>query len=316
MKKVLYLILTSVLLVFLSGCSNEDIREEEFNLEVEGGTIYGTLTLPKDGDTFKVAIIHQGSGPTDRDGNSHIGGSNNSLKMIATELANHGIASVRYDKRGIAESMSLVQREEDLVFEDYINDLNLWIDRVRGDERFEEIYLIGHSEGALIASVSATEGEVNGFISLAGAGYSAYDTLVRQLSSQPKEIRDELFPIMDELLKGELVKNIDPMYASLFRESVQPYLISWFKYDPIEIYSRIEEPIIIIQGDNDLQITLEDASRLAESINQEPIIVEGMNHVLKDAPRDYEENLKTYQLPNLELHPQLVEEIVEFIIEN
>lgn len=313
-KRIYYLILALALVT--TGCSSNGIREEDYNLDVEGGTIYGTLTLPEDGNTFKIVIIHQGSGPTDRDGNSHIGGSNNSLKMVAQNLAENGIASLRYDKRGIAESMALVQREEDLVFEDYINDLNLWIDKVHTDTRFSEIYLLGHSEGALIASVSATQRDIDGFISLAGAGYSAYDTLKRQLSSQPKEITDVAFPIMDRLLNGELVSNIDPMYGALFRESVQPYLISWFQYNPVEIYSKIDAPVVVIQGDNDLQITIEDADRLGESIGQEPIIIQGMNHVLKDAPEDFEENLKTYQMPNLKLHPGLMDVIVNFIVEN
>jgi len=312
-----FIIILIVLISLLFGCGKESqIVEEDYNLDVEGGRIFGTLTLPKEGNSFKVVIIHQGSGPTDRDGNSHIGGSNNSLKMIAHELAENNIASIRFDKRGIAASMALIEKEEDLVFEDYINDLTLWVEKAKSDSRFSKIYLLGHSEGALIASVAATKSEIDGFISIAGAGYSAYDTLVRQLSTQPKEITDIAIPIMDKLMAGELVNDVPQMFASLFRQSVQPYLISWFKYDPVQVYGMIDVPVLIIQGDNDIQITIEDANRLAESINKQAEIIPGMNHVLKDAPTDYEENLKTYQIPDLQLHPQLMGTIINFINSN
>lgn len=89
-----------ILAILLSGCSKGGITYtvEEYNLEVDGGTIYGTLTLPKGVEDVPVAIIHAGSGPTDRNGNSNIAGDNNSLKMIAEALAEEGIASLRYDK--------------------------------------------------------------------------------------------------------------------------------------------------------------------------------------------------------------------------
>ncbi len=121
---------------------------------------------------------------------------------------------------------------------------------------------------------------------------------------------------MEELKKGNLVDDVPEGLYSLFRPSVQPYMISWFKYEPREIISRIDVPILIIQGDTDLQITVEDAKALHEANpNSELIIIEGMNHVLKDAPMDQQENMATYSNPNLELNAEFKEELIRFIKE-
>ena len=318
MSKRIFVLSIILLLIALTGCSKggSKIKEEKFNLDVEGGTIYGTLTLPKGKEIQSIALIHAGSGPTDRDGNSSIGGDNNSLKMLAEALGDAGIASVRYDKRGIAASMALIEKEDDLIFEDYINDLNLWVEKLREDSRFNKIYIIGHSEGALIGAQSAADSKVDGFISLAGVGFSAYDTLKRQLSVQPKEVTDVTNPILEELYNGNTVDNIPQELYSLFRPSVQPYLISWFKYDPVEVYKRIEAPILILQGDNDVQVTVEDAKELHSAKESKLVIIEGMNHILKNAPRDPQGNLDTYKDPDLPLNEELVKEIVEFIRDN
>lgn len=313
--KIRIIVFTIVLTSLLSGCSigGNLYMEEKYNLEVDGGTIYGTLTIPKEKGIYPVAIIHAGSGPTDRDGNNSIAGDNNSLKMVAQSLGDAGIASVRYDKRGIAESMELIEKEEDLIFEDYINDLNLWVEKLRADSRFNKIFIIGHSEGALIGAQSAVDSKVDGFISLAGVGFSAYDTLKRQLSVQPKEITDITTPILEELYNGNIVEEIPQDLYALFRPSVQPYLISWFKYEPVEVYKNIEAPILIIQGDNDIQVTVEDAEALHSAKESKLVIIKGMNHVLKDAPRDVQGNLDTYKDPKLELNEELKKEIIEFI---
>lgn len=316
MNKRLLVLLTLSILLAITGCKgNKDggFKEEKYNLEVEGGTIFGTLTIPNGEAVYPVALIHQGSGPTDRDGNSAIAGDNNSLKMIAEALAESGIASVRYDKRGIAASMALIEKEEELVFESYIDDANLWINTIRNDSRFNKVYIIGHSEGALIGAQAAVDSKVDGFISIAGVGFSAYDTIKRQLESQPKEITDLTTPILQELKNGNLVDNVPQDLYSLFRPSVQPYMISWFKYDPVEVIREVEAPILILQGDNDLQVTVEDAKKLNEAKESKLVIISGMNHILKDAPTDQQGNFDTYKDPELPLNEELKKEIINFI---
>ena len=117
-------------------------------------------------------------------------------------------------------------------------------------------------------------------------------------------------------MKGNLVDDVPEGLNSLFRPSVQPYLISWFKYDPVEEIAKIDVPVLIIQGDRDLQITVDDAKQLhMGNPNSKLAIVQGMNHVLKDVPEDREGNLKTYNDSNLPLNKQFVKELVRFINE-
>lgn len=327
MKKIILILLSVVMIASLSSCSPKEqsstendekdyIIEQNYDLKVKEGEIKGTLALPKEKDFDTVAIIIAGSGPTDRDGNSTISGDNNSLKMLAHSLGGEGIASLRYDKRAAAESQSLIETEEDLIFEDYIEDVNLWIDKLKEDDRFKKIVVIGHSEGALVGAESSSEKDVDGYVSIAGVGYNAADTLERQIQSQSDEVYEQSFPIIEGLRQGKVTSNPPKELESLFRPSVQPYLISWFKYDPFEVIGEVKVPVLILQGDNDLQVTVDDAKRLKEGKPEgKLVIIDNMNHILKDAPRDDKGNLKTYKDPNLPLNETLVTEITSFIKE-
>lgn len=324
--KFLLIIIILVTAISITGCKKEDninsetgfnkkYKEENYNLDTKNGTIYGSLMIPEKLENETVALIIAGSGPTDRNGNNPgIPGENNSLKMVAEALAKEKIASVRYDKRGIGESASLIEKEEELVFEDYIEDVIDWIEKLEEDNRFSNIIIIGHSEGALIGAVAASNVNVQGYVSLAGMGFSAYDTLVRQLSDQPGDIAKRSQPILDELKNGNLVEDIDKDLEALFRPSVQPYMISWLKYDPAEEIKKIKAPILIVQGKNDLQVTIEDAERLHKG-NPEAklVLIEKMNHILKDAPKSKNRNFATYSKPDLPLNEELVKELIEFI---
>lgn len=289
--------------------------EETIELNTSSGTIEGTLLIPSNGDTFPLAVILSGSGPTDRDGNNPMM-KNNSLKMLATELQKNGIASLRYDKRGVGKSKLAAGKEEDLRFEQYISDAIAWISLLSKDKRFSAITVIGHSEGSLIGMVASQQPEVAKFVSIAGSGQSADQTIRKQLSSQPAAVQNLANPILDKLVQGETVDNVHPMLHSLFRPSVQPYMISWFKYDPREEISKLTIPVLIIQGSTDIQVSSNDADLLANSLKTaRKVIIEGMNHVLKDAPKDKTANLKTYANPDLPINPMLVTVITDFIKE-
>lgn len=323
--KIIFIILATSMVVSLSGCkhhkeSNATINkamgvlEEMYNLQVKEGEIEGTLTLPEEKNFDTVAIIIAGSGPTDRDGNNLTVGENNCLKMIAHSLGKEGIATLRYDKRGIGESQSLVERKEDLIFTNHIDDLNLWIDKLGKDNRFKNIVIIGHCEGALIGAESTVEKDIKGYISIAGVGENGADALERQLKALNEQIYEQGRPILEDLKMGKLTNNPPREFEPLFRPSMQPYLISWFKHDPCKVIEKIQVPILIIQGANDFQVTVEDAKKLKEGNPESKlVIIDNMNHMLKDAPKDRKGNLETYCDPELPLNTKLVEEIVSFI---
>ena len=284
-------------------------------LHTATGTLYGTLDLPKGAGPFPVALLISGSGPTDRDGNSPLlPGKNDSLKKLAVALKTAGVASVRYDKRGIGQSAAAAPEEAALRFDTYIDDAVAWIKLLAGDPRFTKVAVIGHSEGSLIGMIAARRAGAAAFVSIAGAGAPADVVLKRQLAGQPEPLRGEAFRIIDRLVAGRTVAKVDPRLMALFRPSVQPYLISWFRYDPSAEIAKLRIPVLIVQGTTDLQVDAGDAERLhAAAPGSQLAIVEGMNHVLVESPANREENLATYGNPRLPLAPSLVGPLVEFL---
>lgn len=290
------------------------VTYDELTVPVEGGELKVALQMP-DNPTGDLVIIHAGSGPTNKDGNTIGSGKNNSLKMIAEELAAQGIASVRFDKRGIGENTALMTKEANLTFTHYINDVSAIVTYMKQDSRFTSIHLLGHSEGALIMTLAAQHDGIASLIVVAGAGRPADEILLEQLSaSLPPNLLNESKVALQKLKAGEMVANVSNELMALFRPSVQPYMRSWLQYDPQQEIKKVTAPILIIQGKKDIQITEIDAKALA--IGNEKATVryfEQMNHVLKDIKGDYQENIASYTTPELPLANGLIEEIVKFI---
>ncbi|MTD29810.1 alpha/beta fold hydrolase [Planomicrobium sp. YIM 101495] len=292
---------------------------EKMEVAVTNGKLTVQVEVPEGEGPHPVAVIIAGSGPTDKNGNSiALPGKNNSLKMLGEELKEQGIASVRFDKRGVGENMLLGGNEEELRFEDYIEDVVALVDTLKRDDRFSEISIIGHSEGALVGLAAVNRTQVDHFISLAGAGRTVDEVLVEQLTAQlPASLLEESKEIIDQLKQGELVSGVSPELQSVFRPSVQPYMISWLLYDPAEEIAKLNIPALIIGGTNDLQVPAEDAELLhASNESSELMIIEGMNHVLKEVGDSEEENIAAYADPELPLADGLMAAIVKFISSN
>jgi len=304
-----------VAFLFITINVNAQISEDSISLESSTGIIRGTLLLPEKSEKVPLVIMIAGSGPTDRDGNNPMM-KNNSLKMLAHGLGENGIASLRYDKRGIGESKNAGITEKDLRFEHYVEDVKSWIELLNVDKRFSKLIIIGHSEGSLIGMIASNTQKVDAFISLAGVGRPAAEIIKEQLKAQPQFVLDQAMPILEQLERGEKVEEVPPFLFTIFRPSVQPYIISWFKYNPIVEIAKLEKPIMIIQGTTDIQVGTVDAVLLAAANERsKKEIIEGMNHVLKMAPADRMKNMQTYSDPELPVHDELLEKIVAFINE-
>lgn len=286
--------------------------------EVTLGNISGTLTLPSSSLPSPVVLIIAGSGPTDRDGNSVLGVKTDAYKMVAEGFAKEGIATLRYDKRGIGKSKSGMTQEADLRFETYIDDAVAWISWLKADRRFSKVIVLGHSEGSLIGLVAAKRAGVSAFISVAGAGKSADKILKEQLKSKlPPQLLAESNAILDSLRAGKKVENVSATLHSLYRPSVQPYMISWIKYDPVKEIAQLKIPVLIVQGTTDLQVGVADAKLLSASNPKAKLaIIQNMNHVLKEASADPQQNMATYSNAALPLVGGLMNEMVEFIKTN
>jgi pimeloyl-ACP methyl ester carboxylesterase len=280
--------------------------ELDESVQTPTGELHGTLTVPILKGTFPVALIIAGSGPTDRNGNN-AQMKNNSLQMLAHELAAQGIASLRYDKRGVGASKEALISQEKLRFEDYAEDAKAWAAELKADSRFRKLIVIGHSEGSLLGLLACEQADV--FVSLAGAGRPIdvilKEQLTAQLSGQKKLLRTAVEGI-SKLKKGEQVEDVPTELIALFHPSIQPYLISWMKYDPAVEISKLKIPVVIVQGTTDLQVQVQDAELLhAASFGSRYILIEGMNHIFKLAPSDREKNIETYSNPELPLAEEL-----------
>jgi len=300
--------------LFVTFNSFAESIEKIVSIETGTGKLEGTLLLDNSQSSNTVALIIAGSGPTDRDGNNPAM-VNNSLKLLADGLAKVGISSLRYDKRGIGNSNSPGLKEVDLRFENYINDASSWIEYLNKLSRFNKIVVIGHSEGSLIGMVVSQQKNVDKFISIAGAGQPIDQTIREQLKAQPAIVIEQSTPILDKLLQGETVDNIPAFLNALFRPSVQPYMISWFKYDPQKEISKLNKPVLIVQGSTDIQVSLKDADMLAEANKKaEKVVIQNMNHIFKEAPLDRQANFQTYNQSELPIKPELVKVISEFVL--
>lgn len=205
--------------------------------------------------------------------------------------------------------------------EDYVNDVTGWIDLLAKDKRFTGITVAGHSEGSLIGMLTCRKRpEVKGFISIAGAGSPAYDLIEKQVAAQmtPESIRKEVASINESLKNGKEVAQVPAYLQTLFRPSVQPYLISWYKYNPQTVIASLKMPILILQGKKDIQVQEEEAARLKKASPQaELILIDKMNHVLKDCESiNPQQQMAVYNNPSLPVNAALINAIAEFIKKN
>ncbi|WP_437328202.1 alpha/beta hydrolase [Sorangium sp. So ce381] len=292
----------------------------KITVENARGTLSGTLVVPAGCGPFPAVVIIPGSGPTDRDGNQLAADIEpDTYRLLADGLRDRGIASIRYDKAGIGASVSAAPpTEQELLFEMGADDAGLWVKKLREDGRFATITVVGHSEGSLLGMLLARETAIDGFVSIAGAGRPIGDVLREQLEGLPNEDREKADAILGQLEAGELVADIPQtrLFMSLFRPSVQPFIISWMKHDPAVELAAVTAPILLLQGTTDLQTKVEDAERLAEARPDATlVIVEGMSHTLKEATLSNESQAAAYTDPDLPVVPRVFEAIEALIRE-
>lgn len=286
---------------------------QSVTLQTKTGSLSGTLLVPKTPKKLPVVLLIQGSGPVNRNGNTGMIMPND-LKMLADSLYAHGIASLRYDKRGVGASRVAALSELNLRFNDYVQDAVGWIKFLKQNKKFNSIVIIGHSQGSLVGMIAAQQKAVTKFISLEGAGEPIYDVLRYQLKKQPPYIWQISEPILDSLIQGKTVDSVPKVLYTLFRPSIQPFWISWFKYNPQTEIKKLHKPVLIVQGTTDIQVEVTDGKNLAKADPRAKlVIIQGMNHILKDAPADRAENIQTYYNSNLPLNKQLVKVVLNFI---
>jgi len=302
-------------LTLISGFAQATVLQRPITLDTGTGELFGSLLLPKSDNPVPVVLIISGSGPTDRDGNNTDGGRNDSLKRLAWVLAKHNIASVRYDKRGVAASLAATPDERNLTVEAYVADAQAWGRKLKTDPRFGQLIVLGHSEGALVASLAAPDIDADAVISVSGSARPVDQVIREQLGNRlPPPLMLRSNELLDSLKAGKPDDNVPPPLQAIFRPSVQPYLISLFRQDPATAFAKLKMPALIIQGSNDIQVGVNDARLLkAAKPDAELALIEGMNHVMRIVPNDVKRQLASYKDPQLPLAAELGTRIIGFI---
>lgn len=282
------------------------------------GPLSGTMVHPTN-DAPTVLMI-PGSGPTDRDGNNPQGVRAAPYRLLAEGLAGHGIGSVRIDKRGMFGSQAAVDDPNGVTIDDYVRDTSAWIEVIRSRTGAERVWLLGHSEGGLVALAAAAVLEnVAGLILVATPGRPLGDILKEQLRANQATapLIAAADYVIDELSAGRRINEakIPPELAPLFSAKVQGFLISVFSLDPADLARKIDKPILIVQGQSDIQVPIAHAERLKDAAPSSTLVMlADTNHVLKRVTSvNRDANIATYLDDNLPLVPEVVETIRAFI---
>ncbi|AMC10608.1 hypothetical protein Lupro_04850 [Lutibacter profundi] len=311
MKHKFHIIIFS-LVSFLSFAQEKNYKETSINIPTKSVTLKGTLLTAISNKKTPLVIIIPGSGPTDRDGNN-AQMKNNSLKFLAESLAKNNITSYRYDKSVLSFTPKDKTLIDSLTFETFINEAKSVIKYFKKNKNYSKIIVAGHSQGSLVGMI-ATHNIADAFISLEGAGRTIDKIITEQINKQAPFLKDETASVLSELKKGNVVEKFNPMLNSLFNKQVQPFLISWIKYNPQQEIKKLTIPVLIINGTNDIQVSISDAELLHKANStSELVLIKNMNHIFKEINGDINENMLSYTNPNLPIMKELVNSITTFI---
>ena len=275
--------------------------------------IDGTLFLPNNIDKPNLAIIIAGSGPTDRNGNQNLL-NNNSLKKLAERLTENGIATFRYDKR-IVKQIRQGNIDPKISFDDFITDAVSVLNFFKSNNNFNNVYIIGHDQGSLVGMIAAKE-SADGFISLAGSGKPIDEVIIEQINNTAPMFTEDAKRLFSILKEGKITDDYPTALASIFNKEVQPFMMSWMKYNPQNEIKKLNIPVLIINGTKDFQVSTDEALLLKNAVTSSQFeIIDKMNHILIPIEGDNLENSKSYNETFHEISPKLIDAILNFINE-
>jgi pimeloyl-ACP methyl ester carboxylesterase len=291
----------------------EGIISSEILIQNDSIVLPGTLTYTTNISKQPLLIFVHGSGNVDRNGNqASMGATPNYIKQLKDSLTIKDIAFYSFDKRS-ATASNIKFMMKDMRFDAFVEDLNLVVDKFKDDKRFSSISLIGHSQGSLVAML-ANQTNIDKYISLAGPSNSIDHSIIAQVRLQNGDsIANIVKSHFKELSETGSIEKIDPNLMTLFNKPTQPFFASWMAYNPSEEIKKLKTPILILNGDKDLQVYLNDANALHEANSESKlVIIKNMNHVLKHIEKD-SDNLTSYRIPSYPLSTQLIFEIENFV---
>ena len=290
--------------VFGVLASKAQVKSEEIMINNQVIQLPGTLTYTLEKQPLLIWV--HGSGGVNRDGNQP-----QYIKQFREAINKENMAFFSYDKRTANPNNVRFIQEDGIYFSDFVSDIKEVIHHFKNDKRFSKIILIGHSQGSLIAMLALDN--IDKYISLAGAGETIDKTLVRQITKQSHEFGKLTEQYINELMTTGEIKEVNPNLMSLFAKQNQPFIKSWITVNPIEEIKKVAIPTLIINGDKDFQVLINDAENLHKAKpDAELVIIKNMNHVLKHIEKD-EDNMKSYMSSDFKISEELITTIVEFV---
>lgn len=305
---LLYAVLITVTLSNTLQAQNINYSTQEVAINK---LIDGTLLRPNDTKKPVLAIIIAGSGPTDRNGNQNFV-KNNALKKLAESLSNANIATFRYDKR-IVKQIQQRYVDPNIMFDDFVTDAKSVISYFKAQNEFSKIYVLGHSQGSLVGMLAAKE-NVDGFVSLAGAGQSIDQVIMEQITKMDPKLVEGTKAALAELKSGKTTTTYPIALGAIFNPSTQPFMINWMSYNPQDIIKTLNIPILIVNGTKDLQVNVTDATLLHEASKTAQLkIIEHMNHIFVTIEGDDLDNSKSYNESARKISKELITSLINFI---
>ena len=288
------------------------IASEELTLFNDSIQLPGTLSFDDRLVSQPLVVFIQGSGNPDRNGNQlDFGVKANYIKQLREALNENGVAFYSYDKRNVTKS-NIPLFIDHFTFQMLVADAKIALDYLKSDKRFNDIILIGHSQGSLVAML-AIDKSVDKYISIAGPAEPIDETIVRQLNAQNPEFGKIAKQHFQELKETDSISEVNPFLVSIFSKVNQEFLVSYMKYNPSDEIRNVQIPTLIVNGDKDLQVGVTEAEKLHDNCSvSELMIIDNMNHVLKTVETE-SDNQASYYSEDFPLSEDLVSTLVNFI---
>lgn len=268
----------------------DNVTEESVTFGSEDYPLTGALTYPKDATDYPVLILVHGSGPNDMDENI---GPNSPFKDIAYALGEQGIGVLRYNKRTYEHSQKMMEVAETLtVYGETIDDAAYAYDYLEKEKNIESpIYILGHSLGGyLMPRIAEKVPDATGYIMLAGSASPLEDLFEYQipyLANLDGKVTDEEQASIDYYASVvEKVRKLDETSTYTIQELggiSKAYWLDLKDYDPVNLAKSIKQPLLILQGSRDYQVTVDEFNLYKEGLSDMDNVTfklyEGLNHL-------------------------------------
>ncbi|KAA1242817.1 lysophospholipase [Aquimarina sp. RZ0] len=273
--------------------------------------IEGTLITPYSDASVPLVVFIMDAGAINREGNDRMS-KNDAFKLLSLQLAKQGIATYCFDKR-LFKIDAYGIHENEISLDHFIEDVTSIVSYFKKNGNYSKITLAGHGQGSLVGMVAA-KNDVDAFISIAGNAQAVDQIIIQQLEKQAPGLDKRAAAAFAALKEKGRAMDYDPALESIFGYNLQPFMKSWIQYVPAEEITALEIPILILQGDKDLQVEVSEAEKLKEAVpNASYVIIKNMNHVLREIKGSRLENHKSYNEHWLPIMPEVTSAITNFV---